>query len=172
MALRIDSLADLPANLREKAAAAILGNKSKGTLPKGQSKYRNVKTTVNGITFDSQKEAARYVVLLDAMKQGRIADLRLQQDFTLQEAYTTPGGRRIRAIRYKADFTYRLVDGYYPVPVDGDVAGAVQFLSELVAAGKTPILVVEDSKSRPTKTKEYQIKMKMMAEKGYIIREV
>ncbi len=32
--------------------------------------------------------------------------MRLQQDFTLQEAYTTPDGRRIRAIRYCADFCY------------------------------------------------------------------
>lgn len=168
MAVRFNSLADVPASLRGKAAAAILGKKA--DPPK--TKYRNIKTTVNGITFDSQKEAARYVVLMDALKQGRIIDLRLQQDFTLQEAYTTPGGRRIRAIRYKADFTYRLPDGHYPVPVDGDVAGAVQFFQELVAIGKTPILVVEDSKSKPTKTKEYQIKMKMMAEKGYIVREV
>ena len=40
------------------------------------------------------------------LQAGLIRELRLQQDFTLQEAYTTPDGRRIRAIRYCADFCY------------------------------------------------------------------
>lgn len=33
-------------------------------------------------------------------------------------------------------------------------------------------LVIEDTKSQGTRTKEYQIKRKLMADKGYIIREV
>ena len=33
-------------------------------------------------------------------------------------------------------------------------------------------LVIEDVKSKGTKTKEYEIKKKLMAEKGYIILEV
>ena len=33
-------------------------------------------------------------------------------------------------------------------------------------------LVIEDVKSKGTKTKEYEIKKKLMADKGYIILEV
>lgn len=57
-----------------------------------------------GIRFDSKKEAGRFRELQAMLQAGLIRELRLQQDFTLQEAYTTPDGRRIRAIRYCADF--------------------------------------------------------------------
>ena len=67
-------------------------------------------------------------------------------DFTLQEAYTDAEGRRVRAIRYKADFTYRERDRG---------------------------LVVEDVKSRPTRTKEYSMKKKMLKDRfGIDITEV
>lgn len=52
-----------------------------------------------GIRFDSKKEAGRFRELQAMLQAGLIRELRLQQDFTLQEAYTTPDGRRIRAIR-------------------------------------------------------------------------
>ena len=65
---------------------------------------------------------------------------------TLQEAYTDLEGRRVRAIRYRADFTYRERDGR---------------------------LVVEDVKSKPTRTREYLIKRKLMKERrGIDITEV
>ena len=146
MGLRVDSLAELPAKLQQQAASMILAQKQK------RSKYGNAKTTVNGITFDSQKEAQRYAVLLNAQRQGHIYDLRLQHDFTLQEAYTTDTGQRIRAVRYRADFTYRLSAGYYSLPINSEVD--------------------EDVKSKATKTKEYELKRKLMAERGYIILEV
>lgn len=164
MAFRVDSLADLPAKIREQAAGKIVAQKK-------QSKYRNVKTTVNGITFDSAKEADRYTVLLDAQRKGYIYDLRLQRTFTLQEAYTTCTGQRIRAIKYQADFTYRLADGFYAIPINGDVEKVVRWFQEMQKPGVHP-LVIEDVKSRGTKTKEYELKKKMMADKGYIILEV
>ena len=42
------------------------------------SKYRNVKTTVSGHTFDSRHEAERYIVLRSMEKSGLISNLRLQ----------------------------------------------------------------------------------------------
>ena len=115
------------------------------------NKYRNTPTTrvtPSGavLHFDSQKEARRYDFLIERVRRGEIGDLRLQVDFTLQEAYTDAEGRRVRAIRYKADFTYRERDGG---------------------------LVVEDVKSRPTRTKEYSIKKKMLKDRfGIDITEV
>ena len=80
--------------------------------PKKASKYRNSPTervTPSGavLHFDSQKEARRYDQLIALEQAGQLRDLRLQVDFTLQEAYTDTEGRRVRAIRYRADFTYR-----------------------------------------------------------------
>lgn len=164
--LRFDSLADLPEGVRQQAAGKILKKMpvagcSDQEGPARVSKYGNRKTTVDGITFDSQKEARRYEYLKWAQDNGLIYQLRLQQDFTLQEAFTTADGKRQRAIRYKADFTYKLgprqsryvVEDYWLLQPPG-------------------ALVIEDVKSRATKTKEYNIKKKMMAEKGFAIYEV
>lgn len=106
------------------------------------SKYGNKKTTVNGITFDSQKEANRYVELMLMVRAGEISELKLQPEFTLQEAFITPYGERIRAVKYIADFSYK--DGVQTV--------------------------VEDVKG--CMTKEYEIKKKLMAGKGIKIVEI
>lgn len=64
------------------------------------SKYRNRKTVVDGITFDSAIEARRYSVLKMLSMAGDISDLRLQPSYNL-EAH----GAKICA--YRADFEYR-----------------------------------------------------------------
>ena len=80
------------------------------STPQPASKYHHKPTervTARGavLHFDSQKEARRYDELAALERAGKIRDLRLQVDFTLQEAYTDGEGRRVRAIRYRADFT-------------------------------------------------------------------
>ncbi len=133
----------------------------KGT-EKRETKYHNKPTervTPSGavLHFDSQKEARRYDFLIERERAGQIQDLRLQVDFTLQEAYTDTEGRRVRAIRYKADFVYKR-----PTEVMGVENGPVLW-----------VLVVEDVKSKPTRTKEYAIKRKMLKDRfGFDITEV
>lgn len=110
-----------------------------------QKKYHNEPDTRGEIRFDSRKEARRYDALLLMLRAGKISDLKLQPQFTLHEAYTTPEGKRVQAIRYQADFSY-------------------------VKDGR---LVVEDVKSKATKTRVYGIKKKLMREKfGIEITEV
>ena len=46
-------------------------------------KYNNVKTTIYGVTFDSKKEAGRYVELRMLLRQGAISDLETQPKFQL-----------------------------------------------------------------------------------------
>lgn len=50
------------------------------------SKYNSRKTVVNGIPFDSQKEAGRFGELLLLLKAGKIKGLKLQPEFTLKGA--------------------------------------------------------------------------------------
>lgn len=69
------------------------------------NKYRNIKTTVDGIEFDSRKEATRYAELMIAQKGGLIKDLKLQPKFVLQESFKHEG-KVVRAITYIADFSY------------------------------------------------------------------
>lgn len=70
------------------------------------NKYRNRKTIIDGIKFDSKAEARRYVELKLMQDAGHIKDLRLQPKFTLQESYKNNKGKTVRAITYIADFTY------------------------------------------------------------------
>lgn len=127
--------------------------------PAKDNKYHNKPTerltaAGNVIRFPSEKEARRYDYLLGLENQGVIRNLRLQVNFTLMEAYTDSQGHRMRAIRYVADFTYRQKTGA------GD-------------SSDTWELVVEDVKSRATRTETYKIKRKMMKEQfGITIKEV
>ena len=72
---------------------------------KGNSKYKAKKTEVDGIKFDSQKEAKRYLELKLFEEQGLINDLELQTRFELQPSYKK-NGKTIREITYVADFVY------------------------------------------------------------------
>ena len=69
------------------------------------NKFRNKKTEVNGIKFDSKLEAKRYTELQFLLKSGIIKDLKLQQEFELQPSFKK-NGKTIRAITYKSDFVY------------------------------------------------------------------
>ena len=73
------------------------------------SKYNSRKTVIDGITFDSKKEAKRYVELKKKQEEGEITDLRLQVPFELVPSFTIEidgKKRKRRNIRYIADFTY------------------------------------------------------------------
>lgn len=109
------------------------------------SKYNAQKTTVDGITYDSRKEAQRAQELRLMLKAGIISNLREQVPYELIPAQKNEYGKVIeRAVIYKADFVY-----------DDE-------------KGKT---VVEDTKG--VRTKEYIIKRKLMLyEYGIRIREV
>ena len=140
--------------------------------PPKASKYHNSPTeriTPSGavLHFDSQKEARRYDHLTALEQAGQIRDLRLQVDFTLQEAYTDTEGRRVRAIRYRADFTYRTPPAKRWAIYEDDPVGWSDKL------GIPWDLVVEDVKSLPTRTKEYLLKRKLLKDKlGIDITEV
>ena len=73
---------------------------------KRTNKYKNIKTTVGNLKFDSKKEAKRFEELLLLLKAHEIEELRLQHSFTLIESYTALDGEKIKAMKYIADFTY------------------------------------------------------------------
>lgn len=123
-------------------------------------KYGNRKICVDGITFDSKKEAMRYCELKTLEAAGQIKDLQLQKEYELIPAqyeqisrseyikhngHKTKGKCLERAVKYKADFVYI------------DLA--------------TGAIVVEDTKGM--RTKEYIIKRKLMLyQHGIRVKEV
>lgn len=109
-----------------------------------RSKYNNIKTEVDGITFDSQKEAMRYAELKLLEKSGVISELERQKKFELQPSFYYQGKKQ-RPIYYVCDFFYREGDQY----------------------------IIEDVKSPITKNNQvYKLKKKMMLYKGYEVKEI
>ena len=102
-----------------------------------------------------------------AQELGVIEDLRLQVDFTLQEGFKKIDGQRVQAIRYVADFTYKVRSAGYDHALQLDMAD-IEYWRGLYPGA----LVIEDTKSRGTRTALYKLKRKLMADKGYEIREV
>lgn len=121
-----------------------------------ENKYHAVRTVSGRLKFDSAKEARRCQELMLLLCAGKIRRLKVQPEYTLQEAYTDPEtGERIRAIRYRADFSYERQAG-------PDVSGDLYWLP-----------VVEDVKSPATKTQLYRNKAKLLRERfGITVREV
>ena len=75
------------------------------------SKYNSKKTIVDGITFASNKESVRYIELRNLKMAGMIKSFSLQPEFVLQEGYKRADGKKIRAIKYIADFKVEYPDG-------------------------------------------------------------
>lgn len=108
-------------------------------------KYRNRKTTVDGITFDSKLEARRYQELKLMERAHEIEGLRTQVKYELIPAQKLDNRLVERACTYVADFVY----------------------TDLRSGEK----IVEDTKGM--KTKDYIIKRKLMLYVyGIRIREI
>lgn len=111
------------------------------------NKYHARKWELGGMTFDSRKEARRWQELRYLLRAGVISRLERQTPFELIPAQKDETGRVVeRAVTYRADFTYRDEHGNY---------------------------IVEDVKSKATRTPEYIIKRKLLLYRhGIRIREV
>lgn len=71
------------------------------------TKYHSRKTMLDGMEFDSRREANRYAELKLLQRAGEISDLRTQVKYTLIPAQKKPSGGTERACTYTADFVYR-----------------------------------------------------------------
>lgn len=119
-----------------------------GYIPR-RSKYGNKKVTVFGITFDSKREAQRYLELVSMERAGKIKNLQTQVPFELIPPIRDNNDKLIqRSCDYVADFVYSTVSD------DG-----------------TTTRVVEDAKGY--RTEVYKIKKKLMLwQYGIRIKEV
>ena len=124
------------------------------------SKYQNKKTEVNGIVFDSKKEAEYYLILLHRLRNNEITNLRLQVPYELIPAVWVDEVKHLktkdktvrkcaqRATYYVADFVYTDTNTNEDIVID-----------------------VKSAITR--KNPEYRLKKKMMyAFKGINIKEV
>ena len=134
----------------------------RGMVPHVINKYHNKKVEIDGITFDSRKEARRYSELKLLEKAGKITHLRRQEKFLLipSQFETVETGE------------YYQVGSKKGIPKTKEVCveKAVVYVADFryIENGKT---VVEDTKG--FKTKDYIIKRKLMLkEYGIKVREV
>lgn len=80
---------------------ATSDTEDKVRLFRNESKYHNQKTVVDGITFDSRKEASRWQELRMLEKAGEIVGLNRQLRIEL-----IPKTKLYRAVSYVCDFVY------------------------------------------------------------------
>ena len=124
------------------------------------SKYHSKKTEVDGILFDSKREAQRYQQLKLMEKAGVICDLKRQVKYELIPAQDINGKCVERAVTYTSDFEYYVLK---PLNVRTVMADP-----DAMAIGQH---VVEDVKGM--RTDVYKIKRKLMLYKyGISITEV
>lgn len=69
-----------------------------------QPKYRNKKTVLDGFTFDSQKEANRYLIYKDEKERKRILDFKMQVKYKF-----IINGQLVCS--YVSDFVIKHLDG-------------------------------------------------------------
>jgi len=138
----------MTARMKSSEFRAITMAQQKGKQGRGKkkpNKYGAVKQVVDGITFDSKREAERYGELKNLERAGLISDLELQPRFALQGTsgpLTADDGRQLF---YYADFRYRAGDED----------------------------VIEDVKSEATsKNAVYRLKRAIMRSMGHEITEV
>lgn len=113
------------------------------------NKYLNKEVVIDGVRFQSKHEATRWCELKYMERAGLIYDLQRQVPFVLipKQVDEVTGKVIEREAKYIADFTYRDMN--------------------------THKLVVEDTKSKATKTKDYILKRKLLLYRhGIQIKEV
>lgn len=82
-------------------------------------KYRNKKVDINGVTYDSKKEALRHRDLLLMQRAGMISGLQRQVKYELIPAQRIDGKVVERAVTYTADFVYMKDGGLVVEDVKG-----------------------------------------------------
>ena len=98
------------------------------------NKYNAVKTTIDGIKFDSKKEAKYYLYLKDKLEKGEIYNLELQKKYILQPAFVCDN-KKYREISYIADFDYYDKDTHkhHTVDVKGKILDVFKIKSKMFA---------------------------------------
>jgi hypothetical protein len=86
------------------ARGAYPGGGLPGASGAKRSKYGAIKTQVDGITFDSKREAAFYQDLLLQKKAGVVVDIDRQHNFPIII-------NDFKVCIYRADFVVRMADG-------------------------------------------------------------
>ncbi|MBR2540381.1 MAG: DUF1064 domain-containing protein [Mogibacterium sp.] len=109
-----------------------------------KSKYGAKKTVVNGIEFDSKKEAKRYTELHLLETAGAISDLQMQVKFVLIPAQREPDSVGPKGGIKKGKVIEREVD----------------YIADFVYKDSSGETVVEDTKG--FRTTDYILKRKMM----------
>jgi hypothetical protein len=100
---------------------------------------------MQGITFDSAKEANRYLELTYRAKAGEIRALELQPRFDMEVVNKT--GECVKVGRFTADFAYEEWPAWQRV--------------------------IEDVKSQPSKTEAYRLRKRIVeAQYNITIREI
>ena len=123
-----------------------------------RSKYGNRKVIVEGINFDSEREAKRYLILKEYQNKGDISDLKLQVVYEL-----IPAIKELKTVVLKTK----------TIQKDVTIQQAITYRCDFTYV-KDEKLIVEDVKISPKMLPpEYKLKKKLLRYvHGIDIREV
>jgi len=110
-----------------------------GSIPTiKKNKFNAKKKEIDGIIFDSSKEAGRYVDLKNQQQAGLIRDLRHQVEFELCV-------NGIKVCRYIADFVYTELKNCYLTAGDKMTLEAIQIVEDVKSAitRKHPVYILK-----------------------------
>jgi len=121
----------------------------RGKYPQRVAKFRNIKCQVDGIDFDSKKEARRYGELLLIKSAGVITELKLQPRYPL---YCGLEPIKIRNKHGQPRQTFYLADFEYEIAASGEL------VVEDVKGFDTPVSRLK----RAIMEAHYQIRVKII----------
>lgn len=104
------------------------------------SKYGNHRTVIDGIRFDSKREAERWCELRLLERAGEIKELQRQVSFELIPAQKNG---KVKPVKYVADFTYETRYGKYVVEDAKGVRTEVYKIKKKLMLERYGIEVVE-----------------------------
>ena len=114
-----------------------------------QNKYLNKKTEVDGITFDSKKEASYWLYLRQLEKNGEISNLRRQVSFEVIPAVYGERVVRLKTKEKRESYCIQRAASY-----------VADFVYVETATGRQVVVDVKSPITR--KNAEYRLKKKMM----------
>ena len=112
------------------------------------NKYGAKRTYIDGLVFDSKREAQYYKDYRLLVKSGEIKSMTLQPTFVLLAKCKNAEGKTIRSIKYSADFKLEYPDGrieIIDVKSEATKKNAVYMLKKKLFESKYPYVIKEVS---------------------------
>ena len=117
-------------------------------------RIKHIKTTINGITFDSKLEADYYSYLLQLKANKIVKDIELQPEYILQDKFIIYDGQTI----FGDDIKFNSLKRKYKLPT----IQAIKYIADFKVTYLDGHIEVIDTKTLISNTPEFKLKKKLL----------